>query len=604
VKKLKDRLEKVRSAVSMQTFKHPKLFVIFMMVLINIVILLIAALIALRFNNPFTGYIDALFNGAVKWLLTPNAILDIEDPKTLALAVVVLMVGLVLFTGAIIGIATNTLKDYFNAKDSNSGRLRVENHIIILNWNNKVPELIADLAYIKKRTMNIVLMSEVDKSFAEKRIQQALKNTHPKSKIDSLNIFTKTGDPLLKRDLESISLQKASAVIIMSYDVKKNSKRALSQSDLNTIRILLSLGQVTFEKTPTLLLEVKAIETKQKLMDLASKVEALKDYTIIPVCFDRRLGQIIAQSILHPSIEDVYLSLFSFEGSEVYSVKNKSFDEVLNTHSHAIPLAQYEEDVFVLSLNNKTTQYTSPNPKGTQSISLEQFDYKALHDVYIIGSNNKRPFIETAFESYARLYESPINVSRVTMDEMTSVVDTINQLTTPVTLILLSDETAQKEVYDANVFNALIYMETHLKKENTHVIVELLDPTNAPLIKDFHVENTIISNKVVSLLLSKLALFPGTEVFYEQLLTIEPSKEGKDDYAITIEKADKTFKTNMPLSFSSKKAFITSAYNATDHKAIPFGYVRNGTLVILEGNLHALELFALEEDDEIVWMKL
>ncbi|MFW5913766.1 MAG: hypothetical protein ACOCSM_01760 [Bacillota bacterium] len=106
------------------------------------------------------------------------------------------------------------------------------------------------------------------------------------------------------------------------------------------------------------------------------------------------------------------------------------------------------------------------------------------------------------------------------MDEVETRVETINDKEGPITLILLSDETAAKEVYDANVFNALLHVETHLNKEDAHIIVELLDPLNAPLIKDFRIENTIISNKIVSLLLSKLALFPKTADFYE---TCSPS---------------------------------------------------------------------------------
>ncbi|MFW5894387.1 MAG: TrkA-related ion transporter [Bacillota bacterium] len=604
MRKLKDRLTKTRSMVSMQTFKHPKLFVILFMILLNILILLIAAWVALLIDNQFEGYIDALFNGALKWLLTPNAILEIEHPPTLALSVAVLVVGLILFTGTIIGLATNMLKDYFASKDSNAGILRVEGHIVILNWNNKVPELIADLVYVKSRTMNIVMLGDVDKTFAEKQIQQALRHTKRPAKIDRLNVFIKQGDPLLKRDLESISIHKAEAVLIMSKDVGHVDARSLSQSDLNIIRTLLSLGGVRFNTAPTLVAEVKDIATKVKLMDLSKHVKSLRDYVIIPVCFDRRLGQIIAQSIIHPSIEDVYLSLFSFEGSEVYRVHDTTFEEVLTDHSHAIPLAATGNDVFVLSESEATKNRKSHFTNSEKPLTLKSLDAKALDDVIIIGSNNKLSFIKEAFESYGRLYASPVKVEHIATDEVESLVEAVNRKKGPLTLILLSDETAAKAVIDANVFSALLHLETHLKKADTHIIVELLDPRNAPLIKDFRIENTIISNKIVSLLLSKLALFPKTADFYENLLTIEPSAPGKDDYAITIEKAEKTFKDAFPIAYESPKGFIVSAYHATAKKAIPFGYVREGMLEVFEGDLHAKRPFTLKATDEVVWMKL
>ena len=35
-----------------------------------------------------------------------------------------------------------------------------------------------------------------------------------------------------------------------------------------------------------------------------------KEHEIMPIVFDRRLGQIIAQTLIESKIEDVYLSLF------------------------------------------------------------------------------------------------------------------------------------------------------------------------------------------------------------------------------------------------------------------------------------------------------
>jgi len=83
IKKLKAKLVKMRSLVSIKTYKRPTLFVILTMVLINIVILCIAAEIALLIDDSFTSFLDAFANGSLKWLLTPNAILQIENPYTL-----------------------------------------------------------------------------------------------------------------------------------------------------------------------------------------------------------------------------------------------------------------------------------------------------------------------------------------------------------------------------------------------------------------------------------------------------------------------------------------------------------------------------------------
>ena len=72
----------------------------------------------------------------------------------------------------------------------------------------------------------------------------------------------------------------------------------------------------------------------------------------MPICFDKRLGQIIAQTLIENRIEDVYLNLFSFQGSEVYTLENVSFEQALKEYSHVVPLAIKDKNLFVLSLNN------------------------------------------------------------------------------------------------------------------------------------------------------------------------------------------------------------------------------------------------------------
>ena len=83
---IKDRIFRAKSKISIKTYKRPQVFIILMMILINIIILLIAAFIALLIDKTYTNYLDALTNGSLKWMLTPNAILLIDNPNTLFLA--------------------------------------------------------------------------------------------------------------------------------------------------------------------------------------------------------------------------------------------------------------------------------------------------------------------------------------------------------------------------------------------------------------------------------------------------------------------------------------------------------------------------------------
>ena len=124
------------------------------------------------------------------------------------------------------------------------------------------------------------------------------------------------------------------------------------------------------------------------------------------------------------------------------------------------------------------------------------------------------------------------------------------------------------------------------------------------LTKDFNINNTIISNKIISLLLSKLALIEDTESFYENLLTLEINEDEVDDQEVFIRKASEIFDEEFPFEFHNKKSFIKSTYLAFDKKIVPFGYFRDDKLVILSEDLHKHEHLKILKTDLIVLMKL
>jgi hypothetical protein len=605
VNKFKARLSKAKSFLSVKTYKHPRIFVIGVMLIINIIILCIAALIALGIDNTFDSFLDAFANGSVKWMLTPNAILQIENPNTLFLAVVVLVIGMILFTGTIIALTTNAIKDYFQKKKSGSGKIHLENHIVILNWNNKVPELVADLLHVDEKGLEVVILADVNKEYAEKQILNALnKEKHNEKQISSLNVMVKPGDPLLYSELDDISIEKSNSILIMNKDMHESIIKGMSKSDLNVIKVILSLGRIEFLYDPPIVAEIKKIETKEKIDTMAEVVKTLHEHTIMPICFDRRLGQIIAQTIINPCMEDVYLSLFSFEDSEIYYLKNTTFDECLYKHSEAIPVATKGKDLFLLSLTNQTKNIIDNKEYTPKSLKIGKIKQTDNLDVFIVGSNNKLKFTMESFSEYEKLYNNQFKAQYVEEKNLKTMVKELNQSEKRATIVLLSDERQDLDSLDANVIDNLIYLQGNIKKDNINIIVELLDPQNDHIIKDFDIENTIISNKIISLLLSKLALYKETASFYENLLTIKSDITGKDDQNIFIVKANEIISDKLPLEFTSIKEFIISLYVSTKKVYIPLGIIRDKTLEIFSGNMSEEMVLSIENTDQIVLVKI
>lgn len=602
--KIKDRIARAKSLISIKTYKRPLIYIIMLMIFINLVILSVSALIALSIDDTYTSFIDAFANGSVKWMLTPNAILDIENPQTLALSVVVLITGLILFSGTIIALTTNAIKDYIQKKNSGSGKIHLDQHIVILNWNSKVPELVSDLLFVESKEVTVMILADIDKQYAEKQIVNAIDKIKGVVDIGKMNVLVKRGDPLLKSDLDDISISNAKAILIMNPDQHEHVTKNMSKSDLFVIKTILSLGPLEFQYKPPIVVEIKHIETKEKITTLSRVVEQLHEHAIMPICFDKRLGQIIAQTLIENRIEDVYLSLFSFQGSEVYLLENVDFDSALKEYSHVVPLARSPKGLFVLSLNNAIKNKKSIHEFKPITLKKRKFSESHQLEVFIFGKNNKLSFILDSFRQYEAIHASKFKASWMDENELETFVNEVNSKNTKTTILLLSDEVQDEDSLDANVINNLIYLEGHLTNPNVHIIVELLNPKNDPIVKGFSIKNTIISNKIISLLLSKLALFNETALFYEDLLTIAPNANNVDSQAIIIENAGSVINEKFPLVFQSKKQLIESIYHTFNKEMIVIGYYKKNQLMIIEGDLHLKEEILIQEEDSLILMKI
>ncbi len=590
----------IRHKLSVKTYQRPMLFVILTMVFINIVVLVIAALIALVIDDGYDSFLSAFVFGSVTWMLTPNAILSINQPSTFFLAVAVLMIGIVLFSGTIIALTTNAIKDYFQKKKETSGAVYLQKHIVVLNWNNKVPELIADLLYVTSRDVTVLLLADVTRAYAESKILDAIQKKNVKN-LKHLSIIIKEGDPLSHKDLLDVSIEQAETILIMNIESPLHDQKTLSTRDLNIIKIVLALGQLNLPKDIPIVAEIKQISTKEKLLTMHQTIASLMQYRLIPICFDKRLGQMIAQTLMQKEMEDIYLALFSFQGSEIYALDGVGFDDCALHHSHALPVDGNDERLFVLANNNAVKTNLLDQQTEVKTLKLDTTLKPMIKSVVVYGENAKKSFIEDALSNYELLNISQVNA--LFTDSLDTLLTTLENATEPTTVLLLSDETVDPKHLDANVIDALLKIHTKVKNKPTNIIVELLDPKNDTLVKDFNIENTIISNKIISLLLSKLALFPETEAFYERLLSIDPNHQDVDSNALLIQPAQTCIKSALPMHFDSIKSYSASVYFSSQKTLMPIGYVRDDLVHIFNGDF-GKQSITVEKEDQLILIRI
>ena len=170
-------------------------------------------------------------------------------------------------------------------------------------------------------------------------------------------------------------------------------------------------------------------------------------------------------------------------------------------------------------------------------------------------------------------------------------------------VLILSDDKVSAASYDANVFIALIELSKAFpQKENLTYITELLDSRNLASVKDFNIHNTIISNRMMSLLITQLSLNQSSKKFFEKVLTISTAKKA-NDFDIEINKVTQSVVLKEDMVFESKADLLRTYYNTFEGRRILIGLVQNDEIVLLDNNQDAKEELILHPEDSFIYLK-
>ena len=170
-------------------------------------------------------------------------------------------------------------------------------------------------------------------------------------------------------------------------------------------------------------------------------------------------------------------------------------------------------------------------------------------------------------------------------------------------ILILSDDKVSADSYDANVFVALIELSKAFpQKEGITYITELLDSRNLASVKDFNIHNTIISNRMMSLLITQLALNKSSKRFFEKVLTISTAKK-ENDFDIVITKAPQSIVIKEDMVFESKADLLRTYYNTFEGTRILIGLVQEDQIKLLNQDQDKKEDIVLHPDDSFIYLK-
>ena len=444
--------QKFEEWLSIRTAKNPGRVVLSVILLFNILFFLFAALVISNFGMAGTekmNFFEAAFSTIAMILDAGCVQFVIEDIGQAGVAIsvfclIVVLVGMISFTGAVIGYLTNYISEFVANANAGKRRLRLKDHIVLLNWNTRASEIINDLLYCPDRQI-VVVMVEKGKAEIEKEVEERLQDTvsrENKELRESLNkekksllerrrlyrrgrmknnitLIVREGDVFSSKQLHDISLEHARTVIILGSDDRNTAgrpdKSEQPRGNALTIKTLMQVADITADAesddNQRIIVEITDVWTEQLVKKIIETKQDVRKNHIVPVRVNEILGQILSQFSLMPELNLAYRELFSNKGATFFPKQiNEKEDEIefvtryMKTHKHAIPLT-------VITEGDKTYGfYSAASEKDIMTPSLvEESDFRVdlNHDfhiedknVVIIGHNSKSVDIMNGFNSF------------------------------------------------------------------------------------------------------------------------------------------------------------------------------------------------------------
>ena len=465
-------IRKFKEWYSINITKHTKWFLFFGILVLNILFIVVASMVLKQITQVTQGKEIGFFEGIYNTITMildagciENMVEDAAATRNLAIAcIIVILVGTLTFTGALIGFITNLISGIIDNVDAGRRRMNASNHTVILNWNTRASEIINDLLY-KPDKQEVIVLVENGKESIQKEIDERItgtirrerRKTHDDARKmgglkglfyelthrfrNTVTVIVREGDVFSTKQLEDISLKHAKSVVILGNDVNntvckfetRDRLESLKKGNSLTVKTLMQVADMTAAEDSnddqTIVVEI----TDGWTMDLVKRIIKAKESqasdghraknNIVAVDVNKTLGQILSQFSLMPELNSVYSELFSNKGAAFYCTpatgEEEKIEDYFEDHFHAIPLTRMrvkgDLSRYFVAEEQRDGSYTSRQKCDPITVDMNPDYDNGTKNVIILGHNSKMKEIMEGFESFKREWSDSTNELKITV---------------------------------------------------------------------------------------------------------------------------------------------------------------------------------------------
>lgn len=516
-----------------------------------IMIAVISLIVWITQSGPTSSFTELLWMGLMRAIDSGTVSGDTGSVGYIFLMFVTTLGGIFILS-ILIGILTTGIESKLDSLRKGRSRVIENDQTIILGWSEQIFTIIEELieANSNRKHACIVIMGNHDKSEMDDAIRERITDSK------TTRIVTHQGNPIDIDDLEIVSLNTSRSIIIIPED------------DTRVIKTILAITNNPNKRSePYNIVTVLRDPENVQVANIAGNNQAEI------ILSDTLISRIIAQTCRQPGLSTVYTELLDFGGDEIY-FKNcpetigKTFAESLFIFEKSTVIGiksqgktylnppmdtvlKQEDCIIAISEDDDTIIANADCQFEVDTAAIIQTppeDSAAPEKTLILGWNDNAHLIIHEIDNYVPQSSQLTVVSdcieddvfRSTLNQVVnqkiellkgdpkdrSILDELMVKNYDHVIILSNNSELDVQESDANTLVVLLQLRDILEKLNCRfsVVSEMMDFRNKKLAEVTKVNDFIVSEKLISLMLTQVSENKMINTVFEDLFDADGSE--------------------------------------------------------------------------------
>lgn len=233
--------------------------------------------------------------------LTPNPV-DAANPYSYLGVMFIVTVGSLFMVSVLIGILSNEIETRIDALRRGRSRVLENDHTVVLGWSPQVFTIISELVEANRNRKSgavIAILAEQDKIEMEDAVRERVPDTA------NTKIICRSGSPIDPTDIEIVSPHTARSIIVLPEG---------KDPDAHVIKAILALTN-----NPNRRPEPYHVVTQVRWPENLDVLRMIGQKDLVqPILTNDLIARVVAQTSRQSGLSIVYTELLNFGGDEIY----------------------------------------------------------------------------------------------------------------------------------------------------------------------------------------------------------------------------------------------------------------------------------------------